>query len=121
MAVDKGSAPSGGPTFGIPKELLAIGEKQMEAATELQKQMQAICEEASRYAADRVKTETDLAQALAEKLTAAKSPPEAAQAYQDWLTRRMHLFAEDGQRVASDTQKLLTMSARMLTGALFRS
>lgn len=118
---DKVPGSSGEPPFGIPKELLAVGEKQMEAVAELQKQMQTICEEAARYATDRVKAETNLTQTLAEKLTAAKSPPEAAQAYQDWLTSRMRLFAEDGQRVAADTQKLLAVSARLLTGAVFRS
>src|SRR5687768_11777881 len=105
------SGPSVGSVFGagMPQDLLAAGEKQMASVAELQKQMQAICESASRNAADRAKLEAELAKTLGERLAAAKSPTDAAQAYQDWVNRRMQLFTEDGQKVAADAQKLLAM------------
>jgi hypothetical protein len=112
---DKGTASSLG-SFGIPPELLAAGEKQMQAFTDLQKQMQGVCEEAARYATERVQAEAELARSLGERLSTAKSPTEAAQHYQDWLNRRMQLLAEDGQRVTADAQKLITLSMRAFSG-----
>jgi hypothetical protein len=116
MAQGKASDSSAAPPFGIPPELLAAGEKQLQAFTDLQKQMQSVCEEAARYATERVQAEAELARSLGEKLGAAKSPVEAAQVYQDWLNRRMQLVAEDGQRVATDAQKLIGLSMRAFTG-----
>ena len=113
---DKGTASSMGSMFGIPPELLAAGEKQMQALTDLQKQMQSVCEDAARYATDRVQAEAELARSLGEKMSTVKSPTEAAQYYQEWLNRRMQLVAEDGQRVAADAQKLIGLSMRAFTG-----
>jgi hypothetical protein len=119
MAQKEGrSGPDLGSVFGsvLPQNLLAAGAQQIEWIGQLQKQFQAICEQASRQAADRASAEMDLAKSLGEKIAAAKSPTDAAQAYQDWLNRRMQLYAEDGQQVAADAQKFVTMWAGMLSG-----
>jgi hypothetical protein len=40
------------------------------------------------------------------KLTAARSIPEVATAYQEWASRQMEMAAEDAKRIFADGQKL---------------
>jgi hypothetical protein len=54
----------------------------------------------------RLKSETDLTTRLMEKLRAANSFPEAMTAYQEWMNRRMELFAEDSRRFGPTLRSL---------------
>jgi Phasin protein len=63
----------------------------------------------------RIKSETDLATQLMEKLRASNSLPEAMTAYQEWMSRRMERFAEDSRRFWTDSQKLMQASTGMVS------
>ena len=65
----------------------------------------------------RIKSETDLATQLMEKLRTAGSFPETMTAYQEWMSRRMERFAEDSRRFWTDAQKLMEASTRMMPQA----
>jgi hypothetical protein len=62
----------------------------------------------------RIKSETDLATQLMEKLRTAGSFPEAMTAYQEWMSRRMERFAQDSRRFWADAQKIMEASSRMV-------
>jgi hypothetical protein len=49
------------------------------------------------------------------KLTAARSIPEVATAYQEWASRQMEMAAEDAKRIFADGQKLAETGARLLS------
>jgi hypothetical protein len=72
----------------------------------LQKEIVDVYEQASRAWLVRVKSEVDLWSDLAGKLTASHSFPEAMNAYQQCLTNRMQMAAEDGRRLYEDCQKI---------------
>jgi hypothetical protein len=98
-----------------PTQLAEMGKKQVEAMVDMQQELINAIEEVNRVCAARVKAETDLATEFASKLSAARSIPDTAAIYQEWLTRRMELFAEDSRRFAADTQKFMAASARLLS------
>jgi hypothetical protein len=72
----------------------------------VQKELLDAYEQINRAWLARVKTEVDLWSGLATKLTAAHSIPEAMTAYQDCVTQRLQMAAEDGRRLYDDCQKV---------------
>jgi hypothetical protein len=100
----------------LADDVMEIGQKRMEAMVEAQKQVAACCEQTMRGWADRMKLEFDLVSELTTKLGASKSVPDSMHIYQEWLGRRMKLFAEEGQGLMSDFQKILNTSTRTMAG-----
>src|SRR5262249_58369065 len=90
-----------------PAQYAETGQKQLEAMAEMQKELIAVIEEVNREWATRAQAEAKLATEFAGKLSAAKSIPDAAAIYQEWLARRMEMFAEDSRRVVADGQKFM--------------
>jgi hypothetical protein len=97
-----------------PAELAHMGKKQVEAMIDVQKEFIDTFEDVNRQWLARLKAETDLATEFAGKLAAAKSIPDTAAICQEWINRRMELFAEDGRRFVADIQKFTTASTRFL-------
>jgi hypothetical protein len=100
----------------LADDVMEIGQKRIEAMMEAQKQITACCEQTLRGWNDRMKLEFDLASDLTTKLGASKSIPESMHVYQEWLGRRMKLFAEEGQDIMTDFQNLLNASTRSMSG-----
>lgn len=98
-----------------PAGLMEFGQEGIAAALEVQKEVSAAVEQASRVWADRLKAEAQLAQEFTAKLAASKSIPDAAQIYQEWLSRRMKLLFDDGQQLTADCQRLMGSFARALS------
>jgi hypothetical protein len=98
-----------------PAELAQMGKKQVDAMIDVQKEFINAIEEVNREWAARVKAEQDLATEFAGKLTAARSIPETAGISQEWMSRRMELFAEDSRRFVADIQKFTMATARVLS------
>lgn len=94
---------------------LNLGAGQSEAMTTLQKELLDAYEQANRAWLARVKSEVDLWSQLGMKLMATRSAPEALQAYQECLTQRMRMAAEDGQKISEDCQKFTQKIAKSLS------
>jgi len=94
---------------------LMTAELMGQSAIEAQKEISAAFEQASRNWGERLKAETDLAQEFTTKLASSKSIPEAAQIYQEWLSRRMRLLFDDGQKLMADSQRLMGSFTRALS------
>jgi hypothetical protein len=86
-----------------------------EAMVNLQKELLAAYEEASRAWLARVQSEVDLWSGLAAKLSATRSVPEAVAAYQECVAQRMKMAAEDGQRLADECQNGMNKISRALS------
>ena len=99
----------------IPPEFAAMGKKRIEEFVAIQTQQLDRLQEVSRNWFERMQSEATLASELGAKLTAARSMPEVASAYQEWATRHMEMAAEDAKRIFSDSQKLAEAGARLLS------
>src|SRR5262245_8893425 len=88
-----------------PMPFFQLGKDQTDAMMGMQKELLDAYEQASQAWLARVKSEVDLWSALATKLAATRSPSEAMQTYQECVTQRMQMAAEDGRRLSEDCQK----------------
>src|SRR5262245_23153888 len=104
-----------GAATGAAKEFAKVGEKQAEAMTAMQQELADVCEQISRGWMARLKAEGDLWQALATKMSAARSVPDAIAIYQECAAQRMQMAAEDGRRLFEDSQKIMSTMARSMT------
>ena len=96
-------------------KFVKVGKDQAEAFTALQKELMEAYEEAGRAWSERMRTELELWTELGKKLTSTHSVPEAVQIYQQSMTQRMQMAAEDGQKFAADCQKLAQKVARTMS------
>ena len=99
--------------FSIP--FLKSGKEQTEAMLGMQKELLDAYEQASRAWLARVKSEVDLWSELATKLAGTRSVPDALGAYQECVSQRMQMAAEDGRRLSDDCQKVLQTITRSLS------
>ena len=105
--------PTGSATpTSIITSLGEMGKKRAEAVAAMQAELFREFQEISQYWTGRAKTEADLASELISKLTAARSVPEIAKAYQEWASRRMQMVLEDGQHLFADSFKLTETTAQ---------
>jgi len=84
-----------------------MGKKQVDAMVDVQKEFIHATEELNREWVERLKAEADVATEFAGKFTAAKSIPETAAIWQEWVRRRMEMLN-------ADIQKFTTVTARFL-------
>jgi hypothetical protein len=75
----------------------------------VQKQLLDTFEQFNREQLARSQQEIDLASEFAKKVAGARSVPDDKNAYQSWISKRMTLFVEDGQRIVNATMKLLSV------------
>jgi Phasin protein len=96
-------------------DFFGFGTNRMESLLEMQKHLVESFEQFNRAQMERAKRETELASEFAGKVTSARSVPDVMSAYQEWLSRRMAMFAEDGQKLFSESQKAVNETMRLLT------
>ncbi len=86
------------------EELVAIQTQQLERLREIGGNWLA-----------RMQSEVSLASELSARLAAARTLPDVASAYQDWITRHMEAAAEDGKRIMAAAQTLADAGAGFLS------
>jgi hypothetical protein len=91
------------------------GSERTEAMLDAQKQLLGAYEEASRAWLARMQSEVDLWTGLAAKLTATRSVPEAVPAYQECVSQRIKMAAEDSQRLAEECQKGMNRISQVMS------
>jgi Phasin protein len=92
-----------------------LGEGRADALVNLQRELLEAYEQAGRAWLARVQSEMDLWSQLAAKLPTTRSLPEAMQAYQEYMTQRMQMAADDGRRLSEDCQKIMQKITTSLT------
>jgi hypothetical protein len=99
----------------VPPELAAMGRKRLDELAAAQAQQLEKLRELNRNWFDRMQSEAAMASELAGKLTAARSVPEVATAYQDWATQHMERAAEDAKHILAEAQKLAESGVQLLS------
>jgi Phasin protein len=111
-------------------ELAEIGKKGFDAIIHMQRELCDALGEMNRDWFARAQAEANLASEFATRLTTARSVPDTAIMCQEWMGRRMEMFAEnsrrfvadsrrfveDSRRFLADSQKFMEASARFLSG-----
>ena len=98
----------------MPTEFAEMGKKRVEEFVNAQTELVQKLQEMNRQWFDRAQSEANLASELASKLTAARSIPDAMEAYQEWASRRFEMMAEDGKHLLADTQKFMEAATHLL-------
>jgi Phasin protein len=93
----------------------AVFWERTKAATALQKEFLHAYEKASHAWVARVQSEVAMSSDLATKLAAARTAPEALEAYSKCVSQRMHVAAEDGRRLFDEGQQVTQKINRSLT------
>jgi len=88
---------------------LVFETKRVEAVKEVQTQLLDTFEQFNRQQLARGKQEMEFASDFAGEISSARSVPDVMNAYQNWISKRMALYMEDGQRVLNTTKKLLSI------------
>jgi hypothetical protein len=82
------------------------------AGLRLQKEMFEVLSSIGHEWFARARSEVELASRLPDKLTAARSVPDALSAYQEWLGEWMNRCGEDSYRIVSDSQRIINAGVR---------
>jgi len=93
-----------------------VGTRHVTAGLRLQKEMIGLLSDMSHDWFARATAEAALALRLPNKLTAARSVPDAVTAYQQWFGEWISRCSEDSQRLLSDSEKIVDTGARCITG-----
>ena len=101
------------PNF-IPTEFVELGKKNVEVLLGLQKDLLDAIQEINQGWLARARSEANLNSELVTKLSAARTVPEQADAYQQVMGKRMELLVEDSRRLLSDGQKFVSLGTRFL-------
>ena len=88
--------------------------KRVETATEVQKQLLNTFEQFNQQQLVRAKQEVELASEFAGKMTSAGSVPDVMNACQNWISKRMALYVEDGRKLFEDSQRALNTTMKLL-------
>jgi hypothetical protein len=99
-----------------PASIGELGKEQSAAMLGMQKELLEAYEHASRVWLARAKAEADLWSELATKLSASKTFPDALGAYQQCVSQRMQMTAEDGRRLFDECQKITQKITQSLSG-----
>jgi hypothetical protein len=100
------------------KQTAALVKMQAQVFDVLQGQVFDVLQGWNRQCLARAQSEAELATATADKLMSARSIPETATAYREWLDRRMNLFGEDSEQFFTESQKILDLGGQHLANSL---
>jgi hypothetical protein len=113
MEQQTGAATSTTPLSSFPVDLVGVGKKRLQALFDAQSKLVDTLPALSREWMSAAQAERELSSELLTKLTAARTLPESARAYQEWLSRRIDMFADETRMLLADTQKLVDVGARL--------
>ena len=63
----------------------------------------------------RGKQEMEFASEVAKEITSARSVPDVMNAYQNWISKRMALYVEDGRKLFEDSQRVLNTTMKLFS------
>ena len=92
-----------------------LNQKRVETVNEVQKQLLDTFEQFNRQQLARGKQEIEFASEFAGKITSARSVPDVMNAYQNWISKRMALYAEDGRKLFEDGQRVLDTTMKLFS------
>jgi Phasin protein len=103
------------PTEAAQAQFIEAEKKIEDAARRVQNEFLKTFEDIGREVMSCAAAEVERGRKLSEKLTSARSVPDAMAAYQEWLSEEMSARASDANRFMSNSQKFMDASTRMLS------
>ena len=94
---------------------LVFETKRVEAVKEVQTQLLDTFEQFNLQQLARGKQEMAFASEFAGEITSARSVPDVMNAYQNWISKRMALYMEDGQKLFDDSRGVLNTTKKLLS------
>ena len=94
---------------------LCLKSKRVETVKEVQNLLLDTFEQFNRQQLARGKQEMECASEFAGKITSARSVPDVMNAYQNWVSKRMAFYMEDGQKLFEDSQRVLNTTMKLLS------
>jgi hypothetical protein len=94
-----------------------MGARGVTAGLRLQKEMFGVLSDIGHEWFARAASQAEFASELPNKLTAARSVPDAVSAYQEWLGKCMTMAGEDSYRFISDSQRIINAGVRCFAEA----
>lgn len=98
-----------------PAAFAAFGKDRTDALMDMQRELTRLIEQANEDWLARVEQERAMATELTAKLSSAKSLPDAAKAYQEWMSRRIETMTKDSQKFFADSQKFVASMNRLMS------
>jgi hypothetical protein len=99
----------------VPPDFAAIGKMRLEHVAAMRTELFDELQQMNRIWLDCIQSEADPASEFSTELTAARSTPETAMAYQKWATGHMGIAAEDTKRLLAEGQNVIEAGARLLS------
>ena len=99
--------------------IFKAGKERTEAMLSMQKELLETYDHASRAWLARIKSEADLWSEFATKLAGTRSLPDAMEFYQQCLSQRMKMAAEDAQRLSEECGSVMQKISRSMTNGWF--
>lgn len=93
-----------------------VGARNVAAGLRLHREMLGLLSDMGQDWLARASAEAQLALRLPNRLTAARSVPDAVTAYQEWFGEWLNRCSEDSQRLLSDGQKIVVTGTRCFVG-----
>jgi hypothetical protein len=93
------------------------GARSVASGLRVQTEMLGLLSEIGQEWFARATSEAELAFKLPNKLTAARTVPDAISAYQEWFGEWMNMRGEDSRRLISDGQRIVETGVRCFAGA----
>ena len=103
-----------GDLFMTP-DVAKIGKENFETLAAIQKQVLDALAKANQEWIDCANQEAKLASTLAQKVTAAKSIPEATAAYQEWVSQQIELLSSQTRKAVDATQDFTKACAQIVS------
>lgn len=93
-----------------------VGARNVAAGLRLHREMLGLLSDMGQDWLARASAEAQLALRLPNRLTAARSVPDAVTTYQEWFGEWLNRCSEDSQRLLSDGQKIVVTGTRCFVG-----
>ena len=94
---------------------LVFETKRVEAVKEVQTQLLDTFEQFNLQQLARGKQEMEFASEFAGEITSARSVPDVMNAYQNWISKRMALYVEDGRKLFEDSQRVFNTTMKLFS------
>jgi hypothetical protein len=102
-----------------PTGLAAMGEKRMEEFAKVQAVIFSTLHETHRRWLGRMQSEARLASEFTERVTRARSMPDAMAACREWTSHRLEMMADEGNHLLAESRKVMETGARFLSDGSF--
>ena len=94
---------------------LVLESKRVETVKEAQNLLLDTFEQFNRQQLARGKQEMEFASEFAGKITSARSVPDVMNAYQNWVSKRMALYMDDGRKLFENSQRVINTTMKLIS------